>query len=124
MTPTQLLRSARGGSRPAGAGPDRTGTWGRCCVRVLGRRRRYVQVGLFGKAISWDLDQVWYKELVVTGSNAGTPESWLRAIRLLADGTVSLERLITNAFSLDGWSDAFESFRGKAGIKTVFRPHL
>lgn len=93
-------------------------------LRLVRRRGRYVQVGLFGKAVSWDLDQVCYKELVVTGSNASTPESWLRAIRLLADGTVSLEPLITHAFSLDGWSDAFETFRGKAGIKTVFRPHL
>ena len=83
-----------------------------------------MQVGLFGKAISGVLDQFCYKELAVTGSNASTPESWLRAIRLLADGTVSLEPHITHAFSADGWSDAFKTFRGNAGIKTVFRPHL
>ena len=97
----------------------------RSCFSLQDSGGGYVQVGLFGKAVFWDLGQTCYGELVATGSNASTPESWLRAIRLLADGTVSLEPLITNAFSLlDGWSDAFETFRGKAGIKTVFRPHL
>ncbi len=93
-------------------------------LKLVRRRGRYVQVGLFGKSVSWDLDQVCYKELVVTGSNASTPESWLRAIRLLAEGTVDVKPLITHTFSLSDWSEAFGTFRSKSGIKTVFRPHL
>ena len=93
-------------------------------LNLVRRRGRYVQVGLFGKSVSWDLDQVCYKELVVTGSNASTPESWLRAIRLLAEGTVDVKPLITHTFSLGDWSEAFGTFRSQSGIKAVFRPHL
>ena len=93
-------------------------------LELVRRRGRYVQVGLFGRPVSWDLDQVCYKELVVTGSNASTPESWLRAVRLLSSGTVDVKPLITHAFPLAEWEAAFETFRTKRGIKTLFRPHL
>ena len=89
---------------------------------LVRRRGRYVQVGLFGKPVSWDLDQLCYKELVATGSNASTPESWLRAVRLLGQGIVKTEPLITHTFSLSDWESAFETFRQKSGIKTLLRP--
>ena len=93
-------------------------------LRLVRRRGRYVQVGLFGGPIQWDLDQVCYKELVVTGSNASTPESWLRAVQLLADGTVVVRPLITHDYALADWEAAFETFRTQRGIKTLFRPQL
>ena len=91
---------------------------------LVRRRGRYVQIGLFGKPVSWDLDQLCYKELVATGSNASTPESWLRAIRLLAQGTVKTEPLITHTFPLSDWESAFETFRQKSGIKTLITPEI
>jgi L-iditol 2-dehydrogenase len=81
-----------------------------------------VQIGLFGKAVSWDLDQLCYKELVATGSNASTPESWLRAIHLLASGTVQTEPLITHTFDVTAWQQAFDGFEQKQGIKTLLQP--
>ena len=89
---------------------------------LVRRRGRYVQIGLFGKPVSWDLDQLCYKELVATGSNASTPESWLRAIRLLNQGIVKTEPLITHTFPLRNWESAFEIFRQKGGIKTLLQP--
>ena len=89
---------------------------------LVRRRGRYVQIGLFGKPVSWDLDQLCYKELVATGSNASTPESWLRAIRLLDQGIVKTEPLITHTFPLRNWENAFEIFRQKGGIKTLLQP--
>ena len=89
---------------------------------LVRRRGRYVQIGLFGKPVSWDLDQLCYKELIATGSNASTPESWLRAIRLLDQGIVKTEPLITHTFPLRNWENAFETFRQKSGIKTLLQP--
>ncbi len=100
------------------------GAAARGLLDMVRRRGRYVQVGLFGKPISWDVDQICYKELVVTGSNASTPESWGRAIRLLEDGIVRTEPLITHAFPLGDWEGAFRTFHEKSGIKALFRPHL
>ena len=91
---------------------------------LVRRRGRYVQIGLFGKPVSWDLDQLCYKELIATGSNASTPESWLRAIRLLDQGIVKTEPLITHTFPLSNWENAFEAFRQKSGIKTLLQPEF
>ncbi len=103
----------------SGAGPAAASL-----LELVRRRGRYVQVGLFGAPIAWDLDQVCYKELVVTGSNASTPASWLRAIRLLEEGTVRTEPLITHTFTLGDWQVAFDTFRDKSGIKALFEPHM
>ena len=103
----------------AGAGPA-----AEQLLKLVRRRGRYVQVGLFGKPVAWDLDQVCYKELTVTGSNASTPESWIRAVRLLGTGAVQTAPLITHAFRLDAWEAAFETFRDRSGIKMLFRPQF
>jgi L-iditol 2-dehydrogenase len=90
-------------------------------LNLVRRRGRYVQIGLFGKAVSWDLDQLCYKELVATGSNASTPASWLRAVRLMADGVVKTEPLITHTFPVSDWEEAFDTFERKNGIKTLLQ---
>ena len=90
---------------------------------TLARRRgHYLQVGLFGKPVSWDLDQVCYRELLVSGSNASTPESWLRALELLASGQVDTEAIISGTYPLAGWRDAFADFEAKRGVKLLLVP--
>lgn len=91
-------------------------------LKLVRRRGRYVQIGLFGKPVNWDLDQLCYKELIATGSNASTPESWLRAIRLLAAGAVKTEPLITHTFPVTEWQAAFDTFETKSGVKTLLQP--
>ena len=101
----------------SGAGPA-----AQSLLEVVRRRGRYVQVGLFGKPITWDLDQVCFKELTVTGSNASTPESWIRAVDLIASGVVRMKPLITHNFELQDWQDAFDTFKSRSGIKMLFEP--
>lgn len=93
-------------------------------LTLVRRRGRYLQVGLFGKPVAWDLDQVCYRELEVTGSNASTPESWQRTMRLLADGMVDTEAIISNAYSLREWRQAFDDFEAKRGMKLLLAPGL
>ncbi|MFW5940858.1 MAG: zinc-dependent alcohol dehydrogenase [bacterium] len=89
------------------------------CVR---RRGRYVQIGLFGQPISWDLDQVCYKELVVSGSNASVPSAWTRALQLMAQRVVRTDVLITHRFDITQWEEAFALFESKQGVKTLLKP--
>ena len=89
------------------------------CVR---RGGQYAQIGLFGKPVAWDLDQVCYKELAVTGSNASTPSSWIRALRLMADGAVNTEALISGIFPVTEWRVAFDAFEQRTGLKTILQP--
>jgi L-iditol 2-dehydrogenase len=91
-------------------------------LELVRRRGHYVQIGLFGKPISWDLDQVCYRELTVTGSNASTPPSWIRAIQLLKSGAVQTKPLITDIYPVTEWQAAFDGFEAKTGIKTLLKP--
>jgi L-iditol 2-dehydrogenase len=91
-------------------------------LRLARRRGRYVQIGLFGKPIAWDMDQVCYKELVVTGSNASVPSAWDKALRLLANGTVRTDSLITSSYPVTDWEQAFQTFETRHGIKTLLTP--
>lgn len=86
------------------------------------RRAHYLQVGLFGKPVSWDFDQVCFRELLVSGSNASTPESWLRALALLENGQVDTESIISGAYPLSGWREAFDDFEAKRGVKLLLVP--
>ena len=91
-------------------------------LTLVRRRGRYVQIGLFGKPIAWDLDQVCYRELMVTGSNASVPSAWQKALQLLASGVVRTESLISDTYSVSDWQAAFEAFEAKRGIKLLLEP--
>ena len=91
-------------------------------LKLVRRQGRYVQIGLFGRAIAWDLDQVCYKELRVTGSNASVPSAWLRALKLLETGAVKTDVLITDRFPVTEWQEAFERFDSKQGVKLLLTP--
>ena len=86
------------------------------------RGGRYLQVGLFGKPVALDFDQVCYRELTVTGSNASTSESWLRALELLEQGLVDTETIISCAYPLGEWRQAFDDFESKRGVKLLLVP--
>lgn len=91
-------------------------------LRLVRRRGRYVQIGLFGKPVQWDLDQLCYKELTATGSNASVPSAWDKALKLLDQGIVRTAPLITDIFPVDQWEQAFQTFEAKSGVKTLLTP--
>lgn len=101
----------------SGAGPAALGL-----PNLVRRRGRYVQVGLFGRPVPWDLDALCYRELTATGSNASTPASWRRALALLRSGAVDTGALVSHVHPLESWREAFEAFRAKSGVKGLFVP--
>lgn len=92
------------------------------CLAVVRRRGRYAQVGLFGKPILWDVEQICYKELQVSGSNATVPTAWLKALHLLASGQVKTRPLISQISPITEWQQAFEGFERKEGLKRILTP--
>ncbi|MFN8500134.1 MAG: zinc-binding dehydrogenase [Anaerolineae bacterium] len=98
---------------------------GAAAQQLLGlvrRRGQYAQIGLFSGPVVWDLNQICYKELRVTGSNASVPSAWDRALRLMATGQVQTAPLISHVFALDDWRQAFDTFERREGVKLIFRP--
>jgi L-iditol 2-dehydrogenase len=115
---------------------DLTGGWGAdivfecsgagpAALSLLDHARRggqYAQIGLFGKPVAWDLDQVCMKELRVTGSNASVPSAWRTALRLLEEGRVRTGALISDVYPLADWEEAFQRFERREGIKMLLDP--
>lgn len=91
-------------------------------LTLIRRKGRFVQIGLFGGSISWDLNQVCYKELIVTGSNASIPSAWDKALKLLKSGIVQTKPLITHTYDITDWETAFQTFDAKTGVKTILKP--
>lgn len=91
-------------------------------LELVRRQGRYVQIGLFGKPIAWDVDQICFRELTVTGSNASVPWSWLKALDLLKSSQVQTKPLISNIYPVTEWQTAFDAFEAKQGIKMVLQP--
>ena len=121
--PVPIVRDLTGGwgadivLECSGAGP--------AALALLDHARRggqYAQIGLFGKPVAWDLDQICMKELRVTGSNASVPSAWRTALRLLADGSVRTAPLISDIYPLMSWDDAFRRFEARDGVKLLLEP--
>jgi L-iditol 2-dehydrogenase len=91
-------------------------------LKLVRRKGRYVQIGLFGKSIAFDLDQLCYKELAMSGSNATIPSAWPKALQLLESGAVNTEALISNIYPVNDWQEAFDYFEAKKGIKLLLTP--
>ncbi len=101
----------------AGAGPSAQG-----CLALVRRRGRYAQVGLFGKPVQWDMDQLCFKEIRVSASFAHVPSAWRKAMRLLDSGQVQTRPLVSQALPITEWQQAFDAFERREGLKTVLIP--
>ena len=94
----------------------------RTCLQALRRAGRYVQIGVFGRDITVDLNAVLLKEIVVSSGFASTPESWSRAMTLLAGQQVRLDPLVSTVMPLEQWRTAFDDLRGGRGFKILLAP--
>lgn len=90
------------------------------CVEVLRQYGEYAQVGLFGKNISFDMDQALIKENRITNTFGSEPTSWLLTLRLMSSGKLNLSPLISEIFALDDWEKAIEMAENKTGYKILF----
>lgn len=91
-------------------------------LRLVQKAGRFVQVGLYGKPIALDMDQVCFKELVVSGSFATAPSSWPRALSLAGSGAVSLAAIVGATFALRDWERAFEAVEARIPGKVLLIP--
>jgi L-iditol 2-dehydrogenase len=98
------------------------GASARHCLNLVRRQGRYAQVGLFGRPVEWDLEQVCFKELAVSGSFATVPSAWRKALALLAAGLVQTRPLISETLPLRDWQAAFDRFERRDGVKMVLTP--
>jgi L-iditol 2-dehydrogenase len=93
-------------------------------LKVVRKGGHYVQIGLAGKSIPFDIDIICLHELLVTSGFASTPRSWRRVEALIGGGHVRLDPLVTDVVPLSGWEEAFARTRRADGLKMVIDPRM
>ncbi len=83
---------------------------------------QYTQIGLFGKPVTVDIEQVCYKEIKLTGSLGQRWSSWEKAIQLVSQAKVKLNPLISHVLSITEWKKAFQMFEEQKAIKIILIP--
>ena len=91
-------------------------------LNLIKKRGYFVQIGLPGKKINFDIEKICYKELRFTGSLGSRKHSWFKALQLLSEHKVNLEPLADTILSLDEWKTAFDRFEAKQGCKFMLLP--
>lgn len=86
------------------------------------KRGYFVQIGLPGKKIEFDIEKVCYKELKFSGSLGSRKHSWKRALKLMKQEKVNLEVLANVQLPLTEWETAFVRFEKKDGCKFLLIP--
>lgn len=89
---------------------------------LVAKSGRFVQMGLFGRPVTIDLDLVCYKELRLSGSFATTPSSWYRALALAGTGAVSLAGIVGATYPLREWAQAFAAVEARLPGKVLLVP--
>ncbi|MCC8190989.1 MAG: zinc-binding dehydrogenase [Planctomycetes bacterium] len=91
-------------------------------LNLIKKRGYFVQIGLPGKKIEFDIEKVCYKELHFSGSLGSRNHSWRTALKLEAQGKVVLEPLATTKLPITEWQQAFDMFEKKQGYKIFLLP--
>ena len=91
-------------------------------LRLVRKRGYFVQIGLPGKPIQFDIEAVNYREIRFTGSLGSRRENWIDGLAMLERGTVKTEPLVTHKYPLHEWKEAFSAFESKAGCKIFLIP--
>jgi len=91
-------------------------------LKLVRKKGKFTQMGLFGKPIEIDFEQIAYKELKVTGFFSQKWTAWEKALNLLGQGKVQTKPLVTEKLPLTEWKKGFEKKEKGEAIKTVLYP--
>ncbi|HEX9245503.1 MAG TPA: zinc-binding dehydrogenase [bacterium] len=92
------------------------------CLRAVRRIGTLVQVGLMGRRIECDYEQVAMREILVIGTYGSSLMSWPRALALLAQGRVQAAALISDVLPLTAWEEGFRKTAAQESIKVLLEP--
>ncbi|MET9730275.1 alcohol dehydrogenase catalytic domain-containing protein [Streptomyces sp. NPDC006458] len=88
-------------------------------VEVLGVRGRLCLVAIHARPREIDLHRFFWRELTLVGARLYDRSDFERAVALVADGTVPVERLISKVVPLVEAADAFAALEGGADVMKI-----
>ena len=92
------------------------------CISAVRKGADIVQVGLLGRPLELNYDQLAIKELNLKGSFTHNHESWVKALEFMKERKVDLKAVISDEFPIDQWQEAFHLFEIGIGLKYLLYP--
>lgn len=87
--------------------------------KMLKERGKHIQVGIVGKKVTLDYDQILYKQLQLFGSLAHSIKTWDKVIQILEQRKINLAPIITHKLSITKWEEAFKMCEDKTCGKVL-----
>ena len=92
------------------------------CLQALRPMGRYTQVAICGRDINFPIDQIFYKQLTVSGSVCYTARTWERMMQIYQQGRVRLHDLVSVKLPITEWRAAFELCADRKALKVLMHP--
>jgi L-iditol 2-dehydrogenase len=94
------------------------------CWDAVRKQGTVVSLGVYAGPIQTDFRNVMMKELTVIGSYGYVWTSWQRTVKLLGEGKLKLEPLISHELPLEEFARGFADTQSGSAIKVVLNPEL
>lgn len=89
-------------------------------IAKLKKKGKMIQVGITGRPIKLNYDQVLFKEIQLFGSVGHNLGTWDRVIEIYKQNNINFEHLITHQFPISQWEEAFKMAESKQVGKILF----
>jgi L-iditol 2-dehydrogenase len=94
----------------------------RSCLESVRKGGQILQVGIPGRPVEVNMDQVAWKEVRITGTFGQKDTAWRTAIRLMEEGRVDMEALVSDILPLGEWETGFRLAGEGGGVKILLEP--
>ncbi|MET1030886.1 zinc-binding dehydrogenase [Domibacillus tundrae] len=89
---------------------------------LVKKKGTFVQVGIFADKMNpLDQESIIQREITYVGTRSQKPSSWPLALKLLADGKIDVDKMVTKVVPLEQWRDGFEAVRAGDQIKVIVK---
>ncbi|RGS71219.1 zinc-binding dehydrogenase [Mitsuokella sp. AF21-1AC] len=90
---------------------------------LLRKQGQYVQIGLFARdVVEVDFSKIIQKELVVSGSRSQNTHDWEPTLKLMSEGKINADKMITHEVGIDEWDKAYHLLKSGQATKIVMHP--
>ena len=92
------------------------------CLDAVRKGGTVVQAGVHPGRVETDLNRVMMKELRFIGTYGYVWTTWQRSLRLLSDGRINTEAIISHEFPLERFAEAFQLTQDGSAAKVILNP--
>jgi L-iditol 2-dehydrogenase len=96
----------------------------RGCIEALRPMGHYTQVGICGQEIQFPMDQVFFKQLKLSGSVCYTAQTWDRMMKIYDQGRVRLSDFVSGKLPISEWRAAFDLCTQRRALKVLMYPEI